>query len=52
MRIKKFNKYQSSTKEERIKLLKASIKRLGKSKEYMFVVQSYKSQLRQLQKQI
>ena len=52
MRIKKFNKYQSSTKEERVKLLKASIKRLGKSKEYMWITSSYKKQLRQLQKQI
>ncbi len=45
---KKYNKYQSATKEERIKLLKGSIKKLSRLKQYDLIVKGYKKQLRKL----
>lgn len=51
MKVKKFNKYQSPTKQEGIQLLKQSIKKLKGLKSYKFIIESYKKQLKELQKQ-
>ena len=47
---RKYNKYEIPTKEERIDLLKESIKKLEKTKKYKFIVESYKKQLKKLLK--
>ena len=43
-----FNKYQTPTIEERIKLLKESIKKLRKLKGYENIVKKHREQLKEL----
>jgi len=50
MNLQRFNKYQTPTIQERINLLKQSIKKLSKLKGYENIVKKYKQQLKELKK--
>ena len=50
MKPHKFNKYETPTIQERINLLKQSIKKLSKLKGYENIVKKYKQQLQELKK--